>query len=179
MLNKTTAAPENRRPWRWYRVGAPEEHLSRSVLLRSSTRVGAPEEPGSVLPRSWLLGSRVGNSQERPSPTYQHDCRTGNQRTANQQQESKGKRAAGRRYPRNKHKRRGRANGEAQHQTAGGCAQTTNGEGLTPMKHKKLGGRGKQLQQPAQSKERGKAAERRKPSRGPRHKRSPCGHNGG
>ena len=70
MLNKTTAAPENRRPWRWYRVGAPEEHLSGSVLLRSSTRVGAPEEPGSVLLRSWLLGSRVGNSQERPSPTY-------------------------------------------------------------------------------------------------------------
>ena len=70
MLNKTTAAPENRRPWRWYRVGAPEEHLSGSVLLRSSTRVGAPEEPGSVLLRSWLLRSRVGNSQERPSPTY-------------------------------------------------------------------------------------------------------------
>ena len=23
-----------------------------------------------MLPRSWLLGSRVGNSQERPSPTY-------------------------------------------------------------------------------------------------------------
>ena len=71
MLNKTTAAPENRRPWRWYRVGAPEEHLSGSVLLRSSTRVGAPEEPGSVLLRSWLLRSRVGDSQERPSPTYQ------------------------------------------------------------------------------------------------------------
>ena len=70
MLNKTTAAPENRRPWRWYRVGAPEEHLSGSVLLRSSTRVGAPEEPGSVLLRSWLLRSRVGDSQERPSPTY-------------------------------------------------------------------------------------------------------------
>ena len=49
MLNKTTAAPENRRPWRWYRVGDPEEHLSGSVLLRSSTRVGAPEEPGSVI----------------------------------------------------------------------------------------------------------------------------------
>ena len=59
MLNKTTAAPENRRPWRWYRVGAPEEHLSGSVLLRSSTRVGAPEEPGSVLLRGWLLRSRV------------------------------------------------------------------------------------------------------------------------
>ena len=44
MLNKTTAAPENHRPWRWYRVGAPEEHLSGSVLLRSSTRVGALEE---------------------------------------------------------------------------------------------------------------------------------------
>ena len=70
MLNKTTAAPENRRPWRWYRVGVPEEHLSGSVLLRSSTRVGAPEEPGSVLLRSWLLRSRVGDSQERPSPTY-------------------------------------------------------------------------------------------------------------
>ena len=70
MLNKTTAAPENRRPWRWHRVGAPEEHLSGSVLLRSSTRVGAPEEPGSVLLRSWLLRSRVGDSQERPSPTY-------------------------------------------------------------------------------------------------------------
>ena len=70
MLNKTTAAPENRRPWSWYRVGAPEEHLSGSVLLRSSTRVGAPEEPGSVLLRSWLLRSRVGDSQERPSPTY-------------------------------------------------------------------------------------------------------------
>ena len=71
MLNKTTAAPQIRRPWRWYRVGAPEEHLSGSVLLRSSTRVGAPEEPGSVLLRSWLLRSRVGDSQERPSPTYQ------------------------------------------------------------------------------------------------------------
>ena len=70
MLNKTTAAPENHRPWRWYRVGAPEEHLSGSVLLRRSTRVGAPEEPGSVLLRSWLLRSRVGDSQERPSPTY-------------------------------------------------------------------------------------------------------------
>ena len=70
MLNKTTAAPENRRPWSWYRVGAPEEHLSGSVLLRSSIRVGAPEEPGSVLLRSWLLRSRVGDSQERPSPTY-------------------------------------------------------------------------------------------------------------
>ena len=45
MLNKTTAAPENHRPWRWYRVGAPEEHLSGSVLLRRSTRVGALEEP--------------------------------------------------------------------------------------------------------------------------------------
>ena len=44
MLNKTTSAPENCRPWSWYRVGAPEEHLSGSVLLRSSTRVGAPEE---------------------------------------------------------------------------------------------------------------------------------------
>ena len=74
MLNKTTAAPENRRPWRWYRVGAPEEHLSGSVLLRSSTRVGAPEEPGSVLLRSWLLRSRVGDSQERPSPTYLRSC---------------------------------------------------------------------------------------------------------
>ena len=74
MLNKTTAAPENRRPWRWYRVAAPEEHLSGSVLLRSSTRVGAPEEPGSVLPRSWLLRSRVGDSQERPSPTYPLVC---------------------------------------------------------------------------------------------------------
>ena len=71
MLNKTTAAPENRRPWSSYRVGAPEEHLSGSVLLRSTTRVGAPEEPGSVLLRSWLLRSRVGDSQERPSPTYQ------------------------------------------------------------------------------------------------------------
>ena len=71
MLNKTTAAPENRRPWSWYRVGAPEEHLSGSVLLRSSTRVDAPEEPGLVLLRSWLLRSRVGSSQEPPSPTYQ------------------------------------------------------------------------------------------------------------
>ena len=44
MLNKTTAAPENRRPWSSYRVGAPEEHLSGSVLLRSGTRVSAPEE---------------------------------------------------------------------------------------------------------------------------------------
>ena len=44
MLNKTTAAPEKRRPWSSYRVGAPEEHLSGSVLLRSSTRVGAPQE---------------------------------------------------------------------------------------------------------------------------------------
>ena len=70
MLNNTTAAPENRRPWSWYSVGGPEEHLSGSVLLRSSTRVGAPEEPGSVLLRSWLLRSRVGHSQERPSPTY-------------------------------------------------------------------------------------------------------------
>ena len=70
MLNKTTAAPENRRPWSSCRVGAPEEHLSGSVLLRSSTRVGAPKEPGSVLLRSWLLRSRVGDSQERPSPTY-------------------------------------------------------------------------------------------------------------
>ena len=70
MLNKTTAAPENRRPWSSYRVGAPEEHSSGSVLLRSSTRVGAPEEPGSVLLRGWLLGSRVGDSVERPSPTY-------------------------------------------------------------------------------------------------------------
>ena len=76
MLNKTTAAPENRRPWRWYRVGAPEEHLSGSVLLRSSTRVGAPEEPGSVLLRSWLLRSRVGDSQERPSPTYRRSSAT-------------------------------------------------------------------------------------------------------
>ena len=74
MLNKTTAAPENHRPWRWYRVGAPEEHLSGSVLLRSSTRVGAPEEPASVLLRSWLLRSRVGDSQERPSPTYPWVC---------------------------------------------------------------------------------------------------------
>ena len=32
--------------------------------------MGAPEEPGSVLLRSWLLRSRVGDSQERPSPTY-------------------------------------------------------------------------------------------------------------
>ena len=70
MLNKTTAAPENRGPWRWYRVSAPEEHLSGSVHQRSSTRVGAPEEPGSVLLRSWLLRSRVGNSQDRPSPRY-------------------------------------------------------------------------------------------------------------
>ena len=70
MLNKTTAAPKNRRPWSWYRVGAPEEHLSGLVLLRSSIRVGAPEEPGSVLLRSGLLRSRVGHSQERPSPTY-------------------------------------------------------------------------------------------------------------
>ena len=70
MLNKTTFAPEHRRPWSWYRVGAPEEHLSGSVLRRSSIRVGAPEEPGSVLLRSWLLRSRVGDSQERPSPTY-------------------------------------------------------------------------------------------------------------
>ena len=69
MLNKTTAAPENCRPWRWYRVRAPEEHLSGSELLRNSTRVGAPEEPGSVLLTGWLLRSRVGNSQERPSPT--------------------------------------------------------------------------------------------------------------
>ena len=72
MLNNTTAAPENRRPWSWYRVGAPEEHLLRSVLPRSGTRFGAPEEPGSVLLRSWLLRSRVGNSQERPSSTYPH-----------------------------------------------------------------------------------------------------------
>ena len=70
MLNKTTAAPENRRPWSSYRVGAPEDHLSGSVLLRSTTRVGALGEPGSVLLRSWLLRSRVGDSQERPSPTY-------------------------------------------------------------------------------------------------------------
>ena len=70
MLNKTTAAPENRRPWSSYRVGAPEEHLSGSVLLRSNTRVRAPEEPGSVLLRCWLLRSRVGDSQKRPSPTY-------------------------------------------------------------------------------------------------------------
>ena len=70
MLNKTTAAPENRRPWSWYRVSAPEEQLSGPVLLRSSTRVGAPEEPGSLLPRSWLLRSRVGDSQERPSPNH-------------------------------------------------------------------------------------------------------------
>ena len=32
--------------------------------------MGAPEEPGSVLLRSWLLRSRVGDSQKRPSPTY-------------------------------------------------------------------------------------------------------------
>ena len=44
MVNKTTAAPENRRPSSWYKVGAPDKHLSGSVLLRSSTRVGAPEE---------------------------------------------------------------------------------------------------------------------------------------
>ena len=70
MLNKTTAAPENRGPWSSYRVGAPEEHLSGLVLLRSSTRFGAAEEPGSVLLRSWLLLSRDGDSQERPSPSY-------------------------------------------------------------------------------------------------------------
>ena len=52
MPNKTTAAPENRRPWSWYRVGALEEHLSGSVLLRS----------------------RVGDSQEGPSPTYPTCC---------------------------------------------------------------------------------------------------------
>ena len=55
MLNKTTTAPENRRPWSWYRVGAPEEHLSGSVLLRSCIRVGAPEEPGSAILRSGHL----------------------------------------------------------------------------------------------------------------------------
>ena len=70
MLNKKTAAPENRQRWRWYRVGAPEEDLSGSVLLRSSTRVGAPEEQGSVLLRTWLLRGRVGDSQEPPSPTF-------------------------------------------------------------------------------------------------------------
>ena len=53
MLNKTTAAPQNRQPWSSYRVGAPEEHLSGSVLLRSSTTVGAPEELGSVLLRQF------------------------------------------------------------------------------------------------------------------------------
>ena len=52
MLSKTTAAPENRRPWSSYKVGALEEHLSGSVLLRSSTRVGVPEEPRSVLLKS-------------------------------------------------------------------------------------------------------------------------------
>ena len=70
MLNNTTAAPENRQPCSWYRVGAPEEHLSGSVLLWSGTRVGAPEEPGSVFLRSSLLRSRAGNSQQRPSPSY-------------------------------------------------------------------------------------------------------------
>ena len=70
MLNKTTAALENRQPCSSYRVSAPEEHLLGSVLLRSSTRVGAPEEPGSVLLRSRVLRSRVGDSQERPSTTY-------------------------------------------------------------------------------------------------------------
>ena len=70
MLNKTTTAPENRRPWSWYRVSAAEEHLLGSMLLRSSTRVGTPEEPGSVLLRSWLLRSRVHDSQERAPPTY-------------------------------------------------------------------------------------------------------------
>ena len=74
MLNKTTAAPENRRPWSSYRVGARQEHLSGSVLLRSSTRVGAPEEPVSVLLRSWFSRSRVRDSQERPSPTYPAVC---------------------------------------------------------------------------------------------------------
>ena len=58
MLNKTTAASS-------YRVGAPEEHLLRSVLLRSNTRVGAPEERSVQ-----LLRSMVGDFQERPSPTY-------------------------------------------------------------------------------------------------------------
>ena len=67
MLNNTTTAPENRRPWSSYRVG---EHLPGSVLVRSSTRVAALEEPGSVDLRSWLLRSRVADSQERPSPTY-------------------------------------------------------------------------------------------------------------
>ena len=70
MLNKTAAAPENRRPWSWYRVCALEEHLSGSVLLRSSTRVGAPDVQALVLLRSWLLRSRVSDSQEGPSPTY-------------------------------------------------------------------------------------------------------------
>ena len=66
----TIAAPENGRPWSSYRVGAPEEHLSGSVLLRSTARGGAPQETWSVLLRSWVLRSRVGDSQERPSPTY-------------------------------------------------------------------------------------------------------------
>ena len=94
MLNKTTAAPENRRPWSSYRVGAPEEHLLGSVLLRSTTRVGAPEEPGSVLLRSWLLRSRVGDSQERPSPTYPNQgwggARTPRERERTHRQRTRG-----------------------------------------------------------------------------------------
>ena len=70
MLNNTTAGPESCRPWSLYKVAAPEEHLSGSVLPRSGTRVGPPEEPGAVLLRSWLLKSRGGDSAERPSPTY-------------------------------------------------------------------------------------------------------------
>ena len=70
MLNKTPAAAEHCRPWSLDRVGAPEEHLSGLVLLRSGTRVRAPEEPRSSLLRSWLLRSRVRNSQERPYATY-------------------------------------------------------------------------------------------------------------
>ena len=70
MLNKTTTAPENRRPWSSYRVGSPEEHLSGSVLLRSNTRVGVPEEPGSVLrstdPGSSGAGSAILRSGHLP-----------------------------------------------------------------------------------------------------------------
>ena len=71
MLDTTVTAPENGRTWSTgYRVGALEKHLSGLVLLSSSTWVGAPKEPAPVLLRSWLVRSRVGDSQERPSPTY-------------------------------------------------------------------------------------------------------------
>ena len=52
MLNKTAAAHENCRPWSSYMVGARDEHSLGSVLLRSGTTVGAPEEPRLLLLRS-------------------------------------------------------------------------------------------------------------------------------